>query len=206
MRRQFREGIVDPRSTRHLQRGPPEQVRRKFQAVNDDAARRIRNQQQKMQTQRQILAQLRTEMENVGVPVVARRSTVRRTLADDVLEHTKKLRARLHTSQDFMDTVDLSPREVLIREIAKREGIALNDAEDISREFKRFDEDGSGAIEYGEFSKLVLGLAGGTVSAQELRALWLLVPKSDASEDSVDLKSFLPWFYRSFGAPADFRS
>merc|ERR1712196_571297 len=86
LRRQFRQGIVDPRSKRHLQRGPPDQVRRKFQAVNDNAARRIRNNQQKMQTQRQILSQLLTEMEKVGVPGAAKKlpPVNSKNLADDL--------------------------------------------------------------------------------------------------------------------------
>jgi hypothetical protein len=114
IRRQFREGVFDPRSTRHLQAGPPDQVRQKYLAKNEVSTRRIRNAQENMQAQRQVVAELRTKMENVDgeVPKLYRQG--RKSLATHVGAFVRGVTERTAKKYERPSLVanDLSPHDV----------------------------------------------------------------------------------------------
>lgn len=60
----------------------------------------------------------------------------------------------------FFNQDSVSPEDKLVRETAKRANIKILDAEAIKYQFDKYDADGSGEIEKGEFKTLFLKLLG----------------------------------------------
>jgi len=103
----------------------------------------------------------------------------------------------LYAKEDF--DVVLSDKEKRMRELAAEMELNICDVEDIEREFTRFDEDGSGQIEYGEFRSLISVLLKAKpedIPERRMQQLWAEID-SDKS-GNVDFEEFLEWYAKYF--------
>jgi len=99
---------------------------------------------------------------------------------------------------------DLDPLDVIVRKVAREHKIPLNDAELILNEYKHYDSDGGGSIEYSEFSELIRALSTTTVSESSVKSYWNRLPKEEPNPgevEALDLETFLPWYFKTFGTP-----
>jgi len=148
----------------------------------------------------QRLSTQRTAAKPKSLPVVKKRKT-----------HADLKTAALKSIARFTVS-DLDPLDVIVRRCARDHKIPLNDAELILIQYKRFDTDGGGSIEYKEFSDLVRALSTSTVAESMVKSYWSRLAKEVAETqrakgepveevDAIDLETFLPWYYNSFGTP-----
>jgi Ca2+-binding EF-hand superfamily protein len=78
--------------------------------------------------------------------------------------------------------------------------VPLNEVEDIHKVFRKYDTDGSGAIEYEEFQELMFQLLGVTerndYPMERMKQFWQAIDLDGGGE--VDFEEFLIWFRKYF--------
>ena len=90
-------------------------------------------------------------------------------------------------------------QEIELRALAKYQDISINDVDKIMYVFNYFDEDGSGEIEFDEFTKMLNVLSGGqALSDKKINDLWLSLDTDNGGE--VSFEEFLLWYFQQFGA------
>jgi hypothetical protein len=95
--------------------------------------------------------------------------------------------------------VELSDKEKRMRELATQMDLNICDVEDIEREFNRYDEDGSGEIEYPEFRSLLCELLKAKPEDIPERRMTQLWTEIDADKSGcVDFEEFLEWYTKYF--------
>lgn len=114
----------------------------------------------------------------------------------------------------FNEVVNLSREEREMRMLARRHDIPLHFAEEVCREFRRYDTAGSGSLKYEQFAHVVrtitmqraetpaaYSLLHENVPESRIRHLWQLVDRDGSG--CICLEEFLVWFYRTFQATAE---
>lgn len=105
-----------------------------------------------------------------------------------------------YSSWGFQQELLLSPRQIRCRDFAKKYDLSIDDVESVLAKFRRFDEDGSGLIEFREFEKLLCKLMkvprGQELPANRLKHFWKEID-SDGS-GSIDFDEFLQWYIKYF--------
>jgi hypothetical protein len=95
--------------------------------------------------------------------------------------------------------IELSQREKHMRDLANKMDLNICDVEAIEREFNRYDEDGSGEIEFPEFKCLLCELLKAKsedIPDRRLNQLW---GEIDADKSGcVDFEEFLEWYTKYF--------
>jgi hypothetical protein len=122
------------------------------------------------------------------------------------LVHRSTLKVAPLRSLQRFSTSELDPLEMQVRRCAKAHKIPLNDAELIVQVYKRYDDDGSGQCEYNEFREIFLALSTSSVSENAIKSYWQRFPKPEPEEGEepfITLDTFLPWYYKNFGSPAN---
>lgn len=102
------------------------------------------------------------------------------------------------TMNSFSEAVLLSPDQQRMRALARSLQLPVTEVERMKREFDRFDEDGSGEVEYGEFRKLVHILLrippGLDLPDKRLASFWQEIDMDQSG--AVDFEEFLGWYKR----------
>merc|ERR1712224_510930 len=95
--------------------------------------------------------------------------------------------------------VELSDKEKNLRELAQRMDLNICDVEAIEREYQRFDDDGSGEIEFPEFRALLCELLKAKPEDIPERRMQQLWGEIDADKSGcVDFEEFLEWYTKYF--------
>jgi len=88
------------------------------------------------------------------------------------------------------------------RRLSRFHGVPLNEVEDIHKVFKKYDLDGSNAIEFEEFQELMFQLLGVTerndYPIERMKQFWANVDLDGGGE--VDFEEFLLWFRKYFSS------
>jgi Ca2+-binding EF-hand superfamily protein len=104
------------------------------------------------------------------------------------------------TKNCFSELLLLSNMQRTIRQIARTYKKPIPEVEAIKAQFDKFDEDGSGKIEYNEFGQLLSVLLGikdeSSLPTSRVRAFWRELD-SDGS-GYVDFQEFIPWYVGYF--------
>merc|ERR1719379_2363751 len=81
-----------------------------------------------------------------------------------------------YSSWGFQQELLLSPQQILSRDLAKKYDLNVADVDSVQAKFRKFDEDGSGVIEFSEFKKLLYNLMkiprGQELPANRLKHFW----------------------------------
>jgi len=105
-----------------------------------------------------------------------------------------------YSSSGFKQDLLLSPTKIRTRDFAKNYGLSIAEVDSAHSMFERFDEDGSGKIEFDEFKKLLYKLMqvprGVELPATRLQHFWKEI---DLNRDgSVCFAEFLQWYTKYF--------
>jgi hypothetical protein len=147
-----------------------------------------------------------------------RHSKVTTQTADVARSLRKKLRHRMRmqafendcwmddwaSSKVHMFAEILQPNDELFKKLSKQYNLDMNMIESIFNIFQRYDEDGSGEIEYEEFSRMMcemLAAAEGDVPEKRLHQFWqeIDIDKSRC----IEFEEFLLFYVQNFLDPTD---
>merc|ERR1719353_2183331 len=105
---------------------------------------------------------------------------------------------------NFISEGLVEPEELERRRLSRLHNVPLNEVEDIHKVFRKYDTDGSGAIEYEEFQELMFQLLGVTerndYPVERMKQFWQAIDLDGGGE--VDFEEFLIWF-RKYFSPSD---
>jgi Ca2+-binding EF-hand superfamily protein len=105
-----------------------------------------------------------------------------------------------YSSWGFQQELLLSPQQILSRDLAKKYDLSVADVDSVQAKFRKFDEDGSGVIEFHEFEKLLYNLMkiprGQELPANRLKHFWKEIDLDGSG--FVDCEEFLYWYMRYF--------
>lgn len=115
------------------------------------------------------------------------------------------LRHRNSLSTLFSEVVNLSPEDRELRRIARKYGIPLDDAEGVRDQFRRWDVDNKGFLNFSAFAKCVRAMVtskatglsvGADVCDSRIKLLWQDVDWDGSGR--VELEEFVVWFHKTF--------
>lgn len=105
----------------------------------------------------------------------------------------------------FSEAALLSNGERFLRDIARQYGCTVPDVEAIKRSFDKYDDDGSGIIDYTEFGQLIKVLLGvkdeDSLPENRVLAFWRELDQDGSNE--VVFKEFIPWYLSYFHTNAE---
>lgn len=109
--------------------------------------------------------------------------------------------AKWYSTHSFAENVVLDEDQCAVRNLARKYDLSLVEVERIKGEFNRFDEDGSGEIEYDEFVKILYKLLKVPdhlpLPQTRINNFWNEIDEDGSG--SVDFEEFLVWYLKYFG-------
>merc|ERR1711904_14583 len=108
--------------------------------------------------------------------------------------------ATWYSAHGFLEDLLLSPEQRHIREVARKYDVEFVEVENVKRMFDKFDEDGGGLLEFGEFKILLYRLmkipAHLEMPSSRVKQFWAEIDLDGSG--NVDFEEFLQWYMRSF--------
>eukprot|EP00746_Dinoflagellata_sp_MGD_P166625 gnl/MRDRNA2_/MRDRNA2_96657_c0_seq1.p1 gnl/MRDRNA2_/MRDRNA2_96657_c0~~gnl/MRDRNA2_/MRDRNA2_96657_c0_seq1.p1 ORF type:complete len:511 (-),score=102.54 gnl/MRDRNA2_/MRDRNA2_96657_c0_seq1:69-1601(-) len=100
----------------------------------------------------------------------------------------------------FEEALMLDYNQIQIRVLARKHNLDIMTADEIHRQFVRFDTDGSGSIELSEFKEILLRLLNikeEDLAENRLMKFWREVDNDGSG--AIDFEEFMLWYYKYFG-------
>lgn len=148
-------------------------------------------------------AYARVAVKRVNDPIV-RRSMFQNKLRNgklDVQTNDSDL-----TEAFSLETLEVDPRAILLRNLAKKHGMSIVDIEELHARFREVDRDGNGILDEPEFVQLTMDIHGAKDSCdipkQRLQFYWQQADFCGRGE--VDFEAFVLWFNK-YGRDLDLK-
>jgi len=107
---------------------------------------------------------------------------------------------RWYQANLFVEHLVMNSSTRVVRDLARRHGLAFDNVDRIHKVFVQFDEDSSLTIEFSEFRRLVCRLLGAEeeteISEVMFRHLW---SEAAVQTEAIDFEMFLLWYTGHFG-------
>lgn len=105
-----------------------------------------------------------------------------------------------YSSWGFQQQILLNPEQIQTRDLAKKFELSVAEVDAVRIKFDRFDEDGSGEIEFEEFEKLLYKLmkipSGQELPASRVKHFWIECDLDGSG--GISFEEFLQWYMKYF--------